>query len=85
MPQKSPERPLFTPVLTPTEDEINFGNQFAGWTPRLLKAAYNYHLVNEDPGGFMHNAPYIAQLMYDSIANLSEASAFEVSGLIRPE
>jgi hypothetical protein len=33
----------------------------------------------------MHNAPYIAQLMYDSIANLSEASAFEVSGLIRPK
>ena len=67
------------------EEEINFGNQFASWTPRLLKAAYNYHLVNEDPGGFMHNAPYLVQLMYDSINSLSEASLYEMSGLIRPE
>lgn len=67
------------------EDEVNFGNQFASWTPRLLKAAYNYHLVHEDPGGFMHNAPYIIQLMYDSIADLSEATPMDTAHLIRPE
>ena len=70
---------------TAEDDEINFGNQFAGWTPRLLKAAYNYHLVNEDPGGFMHNAPYLVQLMYDSIADLSSATPMDMSSLVRPE
>ena len=33
----------------------------------------------------MHNAPYLVQLMYDSIASLSEASPIEMSGLFRPE
>jgi len=66
-------------------DEINFSNQYNSWTPRLLKAAYNYHLVLQDPGGFMHNATYLIQLMVDCISNLSEASPFKVGDLIRPE
>lgn len=67
------------------EDELNFGNQYASWTPRLLKAAYNYHLVVEDPGGFMHNARYLIQLMYDGIADLGKATSIDMAGLIRPE
>jgi hypothetical protein len=67
------------------EDELSFPNQFASWTPRLLKAAYNYHLVIEDPGGFMHNASYLIQLMIDGIANLGEATTIETAGLTRPE
>ncbi len=70
---------------TPEADEINFGNQYGSWTPRLLKAAYNYHLVLKDPGGFMHNASYLIQLMVDGIADLSEASPIEITELIRPE
>lgn len=67
------------------DDEANYGNRYASWTPRLLKAAYNYHLVNKDPGSFMHNAAYAVQLMYDSIADLLTASPFEMGGMIRPE
>lgn len=67
------------------EGEVNFGNQYASWTPRLLKAAYNYHLVVEDPGGFMHNAPYLIQLMYDSINDLSEMVSVDMAALVRPE
>jgi hypothetical protein len=44
---------------------------FAAWTPRLLKAAYNYQVAGKDPGAFAHNAKYIIQLMHDSIADLN--------------
>jgi len=67
------------------QDEVNYGNQYASWTPRLLKAAYNYHLVVEDPGGFMHNARYLIQLMYDSITDLGEVTPIDMAGLIRPK
>jgi hypothetical protein len=67
------------------EGEINFGNQYASWTPRLIKATYNYHLVLEDPGGFMHNAPYLIQLIYDTLDNLSNVVNVEMTDLIRPE
>lgn len=67
------------------EGELNFGNAYATWSPRLLKAAYNYHLVVKDPGGFMHNATYLIQLMYDGIADLNTAVTVNMEGLIRPE
>src|SRR4030042_3176606 len=44
---------------------------YASWTARLLKAAYNYQLSVKDPGAFAHNAKYIIQLLYDSIADLN--------------
>lgn len=67
------------------EGEINFGNQYQSWTPRLVKATYNYHFVLEDPGGFMHNAPYLIQIMYDTMTNLSEVIDLDMAELIRPE
>ncbi len=44
---------------------------YASWTPRLLKAAYNYQVAGKDPGAFAHNAKYVIQLMHDSIADLN--------------
>ncbi len=44
---------------------------YSTWTPRLLKAAYNYQVAGKDPGAFAHNAKYIIQLMHDSIADLN--------------
>ena len=67
------------------EGEINFGNQYQSWTPRLVRATYNYHLVVEDPGGFMHNARYLIQVMYDTMDNLSEAISVDLANLTRPE
>lgn len=46
-------------------------NKYVSWTPRLVKAAYNYQLVLKDPGAFAHNAKYVIQLMYDSIEDLT--------------
>jgi len=66
------------------DGEVNFGNQYASWTPRLVKATYNYHLVVEDPGGFMHNARYLIQLMIDTMDNLSEVVTVDMAGLTRP-
>jgi len=49
-----------------TED----GERYATWTPRLLKAAYNYQTSQKDPGAFAHGGKYIIQLLYDSTEDL---------------
>jgi len=50
------------------------GAGFAAWTPRLLKAAYNFQYSHKDPGAFAHNPRYIVQLLFDSISDLDEAA-----------
>ncbi len=47
------------------------GKAYTAWTARLLKAAYNYQVSAKDPGAFAHNAKYIIELLYDSIADLN--------------
>lgn len=66
---------------TITEDEATAANKFASWTPRLLKAAYNYQFVAKDPGAYAHNAPYVLQLMHDSLVDLATT---DTAGLNRP-
>lgn len=61
-------------------DEVNSGNSYNTWTPRLLGAAYNYQWVAKDPGAFAHNGMYIIQVMYDSIADLGG----DVTNMTRP-
>ncbi|MFC2095010.1 cytochrome c3 family protein [Candidatus Bipolaricaulota bacterium] len=56
------------------------GESFGAWTPRLLKAAYNYQLVAKEAGFYAHNPKYAIQLLYDSIADLGG----DVSGYTRP-
>jgi hypothetical protein len=62
------------------EGEVNYGNRYASWTPRLLRAAYNYQYASKDPGAFVHNAPYIIQILHDSLEDLG----VDVSDLTRP-
>lgn len=40
------------------------------WTPRLLRAAYNYQYWNKDPGAHAHNAKYLIEVLYDGIADI---------------
>ncbi|GAB4340251.1 MAG: hypothetical protein Kow0099_16090 [Candidatus Abyssubacteria bacterium] len=54
--------------------ENTAANKYSTWTPRLLRAAYNYQYVMKDPGGFAHNAKYIIELLYDSAADLGSVS-----------
>lgn len=64
--------------------EAVFPNRYQSWTPRLLKAAYNYQFVAKDKGAFAHNPHYVIQLMIDSIENLAEVAAVDATGLARP-
>jgi hypothetical protein len=59
-------------------DEARFDNAFNKWTPRLLKAAYNYQTSIKDPGAYAHGGKYIIQLLYDSIADLNTVLASPV-------
>ncbi len=61
-------------------EEINRPNMYASWTPRLLRAAYNYQYAKKDPGGYVHNSQYVIQLLHDSIADLG----WDVSHMDRP-
>lgn len=61
-------------------EEIDRANQYSSWTPRLLRAAYNYQYVAKDPGAFAHNGLYIIQALYDSLEDLG----VDVSGMTRP-
>lgn len=65
-------------------DEAIFPNRYQNWTPRLLKAAYNYQVVQKDPGGYVHNPTYALQLLYDSLESLSQRVDVAVSALRRP-
>lgn len=59
-------------------------NRYQSWTPRLLRAAYNYHYVSKDHGAFAHNPHYAIQLLIDSIADLATVATVDVTGLVRP-
>lgn len=61
-------------------DEAQYKNQYNAWTPRLLKAGYNYQFALKDPGAYAHNPRYVMQLLYDSLANLDA----DMKGLVRP-
>jgi hypothetical protein len=52
------------------------GESYATWTPRLLKAAYNYTYSAKEPGSYGHNGRYIIQLLYDSIEDLGTSANF---------
>ncbi len=64
--------------------EVTFADRYGSWTPRLVRAAYNYHYVHEDPGAYVHNARYVLQLLYDSLEDLGRAVPVEMDGFIRP-
>lgn len=59
-------------------------NRYAKWTPRLLKAAYNYQFVAKDAGVYTHNPAYAMQLLYDSLESLSAKVDVSMSALRRP-
>jgi hypothetical protein len=61
-------------------EEVNRPNMYATWTPRLLRAAYNYQYAKKDTGGYAHNSQYVVQLLHDSLADIG----WDVSGMDRP-
>jgi hypothetical protein len=65
----------------PDKDDKGATVRYNAFTPRLMRAAFNYQYSQKDPGGFVHNPKYVAQLLIDSIADLGG----DVSGYTRPE
>ena len=53
------------------ESEAIYPNRYQSFTPRLLKAAYNFQVAQKDPNSFAHGGKYIIQLLYDSIMDLN--------------
>ncbi len=46
------------------------GKAYAAYTPRLLRAVFNYQYSQKDPGAFAHNGKYVIQFLIDSIEDL---------------
>jgi len=66
-------------------EETAAANRYASWTPRLLRAAYNLHFVQMDPGAYTHNPRYVIQLLHDSLADLGQRVDVDMAGMTRPE
>jgi len=66
------------------EEELTPANRFDAWTPRLVKAAYNYQFSKKDAGGYVHNARYILQLLHDSLQDLNSVTGRQAEGVLRP-
>jgi hypothetical protein len=56
------------------------GEPYSTWTPRLLRAAYNYQYVVKGIGGYAHNSKYTIQLLHDSLNDLGA----KTSAMTRP-
>jgi hypothetical protein len=57
---------------------------YTTWTPRLLRAAYNYQYVLKDPGAFAHNGKYVVQVLYDTLEDLGTVETVDITGKVRP-
>lgn len=58
---------------------------YNAWTPRMLKAAYNWKFVGSDAGIHVHNPHYALELLYDSMEDLAGPTGvdFDAMRLIR--
>jgi hypothetical protein len=65
-------------------EESKSVNKYSAFTPRLLKAAYNYQFVAKDPGNGAHNGKYILQILYDSLQDLGKRVPVNMQSLVRP-
>lgn len=53
---------------------------YADFTPRLLKAVYNWKFIKADPGIHVHNPLYALELAHDSVEDLANALGREMEG-----
>jgi hypothetical protein len=68
----------------PDKGEAIFPNRYKAWTPRLLKAAYNYQFITKDPGAYAHNPTYAIELLQDSLADLGAKVKVDLAKATRP-
>jgi len=68
----------------PDKAETKFPNRYMNWTPRMMKAAYNYQFVSKDPGAFAHNPHYAIELLHDSLNDLGAKVKVDLGKATRP-
>lgn len=58
---------------------------YNAWSPRMLKAAYNWKFVGSDAGIHVHNPHYALELLYDSMEDLAFGLGLDFAslGLVR--
>lgn len=66
------------------DGEAIYPNRYQSWTPRLLKAAYNFQFVAKDIGAYAHNPHYALQILFDSMENLSQMAEMDMAEMTRP-
>ena len=64
--------------------EATRANAYKSWTPRLVRAVYNYQFIAKDPGAYAHNPPYALQILYDSLESLGAKVPVGLAKLKRP-
>jgi doubled CXXCH domain len=69
---------------TISSEEATRANAYTTFTPRLMRAAFNYQFSKKDAAGYVHNGKYILQLLYDAIEDLASITGFPMSNLVRP-
>ena len=67
-----------------SKEEAVSSNAYMAFTPRLMRAAFNFQFSIKEPAGYVHNGKYVVQLLYDSINDLTTITANPVAGLTRP-
>jgi hypothetical protein len=60
-------------------NEADSSNGYSSFSPRLLRAAYNFQVSQKDPNSFAHNGKYMIELIYDSVEDLKSATGGEMS------
>jgi hypothetical protein len=61
------------------DTEVDYSNRYKEFTPRLLKACYNYHFSTRDKGAFAHGGKYLIQLLYDALYDVNYMIGWAVS------
>jgi len=61
--------PYFHKVSTKASQSGSTG--YSNWTQSQLKAAFNLNTFFKEPGAFAHNGKYAAEILIDSIADMS--------------
>ncbi len=65
-------------------DHLSRDNRYQAFTPRLLKAVYNYQVSRKSPGGYVHNPRYMLQILHDAIEDLAQVVEIDTAGMARP-
>jgi len=66
-------------VIDPATETTSYN----AYTPRMVKAVFNYRFALNDPGSYAHGGKYVIELMYDSIEDLNAGLTAVVPAVVK--